>query len=806
LAVIAASVTIAAAGAYATTALATSNPTPTIPSENEPVFSDDLPNAQEIARREAREQAIAGVLTGEYRAYRDGPSTVVDLGPDAGSTPADAGQGRDKDRRGPRGHGHGSKPRYVELAREATDQIFVVLVEFGDTPPSFALDPNAQRHEGPLHNEIPEPDRSVDNSTVWRSDFSQSYFDDLYFGGGESLKNYYEAQSSGRYSLNGTVTNWVKVNFTQGRYGTDACGSIVCSTVYLLVRDATKVWVQDQLAAGRSMAEIQAELNAHDVWDRYDQDSDGDFNEPDGFLDHFQIVHAGGDQADGDPIYASDAIWSHRSYAGLAYGPSCMDNDDTTACQVGTPVGGTISAGNCASPTTGGCQIVQDGTFTGLLVGDYTMQPENGGRSVFYHEYAHDLGLPDDYNNINGGDNNNEHWTLMAQSRLGGKRDAAIGERGGDLGAWNKLQLGWLDYEAVAYDERRTLTLGPQEFNNRDPQALVVVLPDYEASFDMGEPASGDQQFYSGHADDSLIALTRQVTVPDGGGTLTLKTRYDIEVDFDRAFVAVDGTPIVGTVNGQPTQLPENQNGWTIGWEGTANTYQDGVFPLPEGTHEIMLAYQTDAAVSGNPGQAALDGVFFDAVAINGVELSEDGWTNEGFSLVGAEVVEEFSHFYIAGSRSYLSYDKYLKTGPYYFGYNPTFPDKVDHYSYQEGLLISYNNLQFSNNDTFEHPGAGRNLYIDAHPQPFARASGELWRARIQVYDAPFGLGRTDRVKIHHNGALETFGGLRGNPVFRDTDKYFFEELPNHGVLLPGYGVTIRVLSEDDGKIRVRVN
>ena len=50
------------------------------------------------------------------------------------------------------------------------------------------------------------------------------------------------------------------------------------------------------------------------------------------------------------------------------------------------------------------------------------MQPENGGRSVFYHEYAHDLGLPDDYNILNGGDNNNEHWTLMAQSRLGAKR------------------------------------------------------------------------------------------------------------------------------------------------------------------------------------------------------------------------------------------------------------------------------------------------------------------------------------------------------------------------------------------------
>ena len=51
------------------------------------------------------------------------------------------------------------------------------------------------------------------------------------------------------------------------------------------------------------------------MWDRYDYDGDGDFNEPDGYIDHFQIVHAGGDQADGDPYQGEDAIWSHRWYA-----------------------------------------------------------------------------------------------------------------------------------------------------------------------------------------------------------------------------------------------------------------------------------------------------------------------------------------------------------------------------------------------------------------------------------------------------------------------------------------------------------
>jgi immune inhibitor A len=774
--------------------------------ETEVLQSDDLPNAMEQARREAREEAIAGVLTGKYQAVQSGGSTVVDLGPDAGSSwngSRNGGDRRGGDRRGGdrADHGGNHKPRYVEIAREATDQIFVILVEFGQTPSPFPPAANAQRIEGPLHNEIPEPDRSVDNSTVWRSDFSQPYFQDLYFGGGESLKNYMETQSSGRYSVNGTVTNWVKVDFTQGRYGTDICGSNVCSTVLALVRDGAKKWVQDQLAAGVSMSDIQAMLTEFDVWDRYDVDGDGDFNEPDGFLDHFQIVHSGGDQADGDPIYGGDAIWSHRSYSNLAFGPSCFD--PALTCLTGTPVGGIINPG---SHPTNPFEIVDDGTFTGFLIGDYTMQPENGGRSVFYHEYTHDLGLPDDYNNINGGDNNNEHWTLMAQSRLGAKNDEGIGERGGDMGAWNKLQLGWLNYQAVDYRAHKTVVLGPQEFNTNKKQALVVVLPEQEVTFDMGEPATGTEQFYSGHDDDTVATLSREITVP-AGGTLTFSTRYDIETDWDSAFVAIDGTPIVGTVGGVSTERPNNQNGRFIGWDGTATDWQEGVFTLPAGTYELSLGYFSDAAVAGNEADV-LDGVFFDGMAIDGVELSEDGWTADHFSLVGAEVVDLFPHFYIAGSRSYISYDRYLETGPYFFGYGAALPDKVDHYAYQEGLLISYWNTLYGDNDTFEHPGFGRNMYIDAHPTPMPQASGPggYWRARVQVYDAPFGKDKTDKVTLHVNGQPFTFGGLPGQPTFDDTKQYWFAEIPNHGVKLPALGVKIRVVSDSGGKLTVKVN
>ena len=67
-----------------------------------------------------------------------------------------------------------------------------------------------------------------------------------------------------------------------------------------------------------------------------------------------------------------------------------------------------------------------------MWVDDYTVQPENGGLSVFAHEYAHDLGLPDLYDtsgNSGGAENSVGFWSLMSQSRgtLPGTTGSATG-------------------------------------------------------------------------------------------------------------------------------------------------------------------------------------------------------------------------------------------------------------------------------------------------------------------------------------------------------------------------------------------
>ena len=265
--------------------------------------ADDLPNPQEDKRRALREEAIQDVISGQSTPVQRDGSTVVKVGRTAGGGCANAA-------------GQPRKDQYVELGREKTDKIFVILAEFGnerhpsypdqdtdpDHPgpgplrrPAAQRDPRARPHGG-------QPDRSGSRTTTARTTSSCT---SARGAGDESLKQYYERQSSGRYSVDGTVTDWVKVQYNEARYG---------RSQRLPVRQQR---LQQHLGADPRRASTSGSPTSRppgaptrrspptwprfDQWDRYDYDDDGNFNEPDGYIDHFQIVHAGGDQADGDP-------------------------------------------------------------------------------------------------------------------------------------------------------------------------------------------------------------------------------------------------------------------------------------------------------------------------------------------------------------------------------------------------------------------------------------------------------------------------------------------------------------------------
>ncbi|MDQ3616973.1 MAG: immune inhibitor A [Actinomycetota bacterium] len=791
--------------AISATPTAASSEAPGDGPEADAVGRHDKPNPLEEKRRALREEALTQVLNGDAKVQQRGPSTVVKVGNE--KAPAAV------NRRGRQVASSSAKAQYVELSREATDRIFVVVAEFGDERhpdyPDKDIEPSTTgpvTWDGPLHNAIPKPDRSEDNSTVWQPNYDQQHFQDIYFGQGdapgsggdvESVRQYYERQSSGRYSVDGTVTDWVKVDFNEARYGRSSddpdtngddpkvCASVVCSNTWNLVDDAVDEWVKNQRAAGMTRREIRQELRTFDVWDRYDYDGDGDFNEPDGYIDHFQVVHAGGDEADGDPIQGEDAIWSHRWYT------------QTTRFGAGGP------------HNFGGSQL----GGTGFWVGDYTIQPENGGMSVFAHEYGHDLGLPDLYDTSGGGSNSVEFWSMMAQSRESDENDQGIGTRGADLGAWEKLQLGWLDYEIVRSDQERRLRLGPHEYNSPNAQGAVVVLPKKQVTTELVAPFAGETSWWSGTGDDLDNSMSREITLPSGPATLNMQANYDIETDYDYAYVEVDDGSGWAAIPGSITSSDSEENN---GIEGTSDGWVPARFDLSAyvgKTIGLRLRYRTDGAVAGNVAERP-DGFFADDITVtsggetlfeSGAEAAPEGWTLNGFSAAGATFTEEYDNYYLASHRDYVSFDKYLQSGPYNFGFLDSQPNRVEHFPYQDGLLISYWDTFYNDNNTSQHPGEGMILPVDANPRPIVRLDGEFWRSRVAGYDAPFSREKSDSFTLHVDSEPSYIRGQAAQPLFRDNKKYWYAETPTANVKVPDNGVNIKVVRVRGTNMDIRI-
>ncbi len=764
--------------AMASPATAAPAPRPATGDSVEHVRGHELPNPLEEKRRALREKALNLVLSGKATPRKRGASTVVKVGQGPARRGFAAGQQADQ---------------YVELQREKTDRIFVILTEFGnDRHPDFPdvdTNPNTPGpvvFDGPMHNGIPEPDRSKDNSTIWQPDYNRQHFQDLYFSrkaGAESLATFYQRQSSGRYSVEGTVTDWVKVRYNQARYGRDMPNG--SDNTPELVRDGIAEWVAAQRRAGRTDEQLRAELATFDQWDRYDYDNDGDFNERDGYIDHFQIVHAGDSESNGDPLFGEDAIWSHRSYA-------FRSDEGRTGPDFNKRGGAPFSE-------------------LGIWAGDYTVQPENGGLGVFAHEYGHDLGLPDHYDTA-GGENSTNWWTLMAQSRYAAASDQGIGTRAADLGAWDKLQLGWLDYEVAVAGQNKRFELGPHEYQSDKAQGLVVVLPKKQVTTEYGRPAAGARMWWSGKGDDLDNTLTRPLDLTGAtSAAITLKARYETEAGFDYVYAqaSADGgqtwTSLDGTSGGKP--FTRDASGAPAIDGSTNGQWVDMSIPLDAFAGkqvQFRFRYRTD-------GGLMMNGFFADEfvatangspIATDGAESGTGGWTAKGFITTTGTETKLFDNYYLASNREYVSYDRYIKSGPYNFGF-PAKPDFKEGFPYQDGLLVTYWDTSQTDNNTSRHPGQGEVLPVDAHPGLIYNLNGTAWRARIQGYDAPFGLEKADSFTLHIGGKASYIRGQAGQPVFDDTQSFWNPALPGAGVKLPAIGVGLRVVKETGTSVTV---
>ncbi len=717
---------------------------------------DDRPDALESKRRELKKQAFEKVVNGEATVQERGGSRAVRVAP---------GQ-------------------WAQYGVQSQDELFSILVEFGGTGSD---DPSTA---GPLHNQIPQPDRSSDNSTYWTGDFDRQHYLDMFFNGmpeqgGESFKDFYEEESSGRYTVDGDVSDWVSVDKPESAYGAGETQADMTA----FINDTADAWYADQVE-GTSPANVKDYLARFDKWDRYDYDGDGDFAEPDGYIDHFQAIHAGEGEEAGAPEWT---IWSHRWAAGA---------------------GSTRPDGNGPQGygQFGGVEIGD----TGLWIRDYTTEPENGGLGVFAHEFGHDLGLPDLYER-RGGENATAFWTLMSSGSWLGHGKDAIGTTPGHMGPWEKLVLGWLDYDVARTGEASTHKLGASYHATKKAQALVTILPKGSRSTTVGKAAEGEDFFYSGRGDDRTATVTSPAFTVPAAGQLGAQVKYDIEKDWDYAYAEVSRngtswTPLA--TNRSTTDDPQDAN------EGQGITgTSPGWVPLTADLSayageqvQIRFRMVNDAAVNGL-------GLMVDAVTVGsaldeGAENGAPGWTMDKFLIAEkGQAVREFAHYYIAENRTYLGYDKTLAEGPYNFGWSRSEPNRVEHFPYQDGMLVWYWNTSYGDNDVTGHLGAGEVLPVDARGSALTWSDGTVARNRIQAFDATFGLDATDPISLHR----ETATGMStlqvparaAVPVFDDSQAsryYDAKDNPQGGVLVPDTGTHIKVVNTNrNGMMQVRV-
>jgi immune inhibitor A len=387
------------------------------------------------------------------------------------------------------------------------------------------------------------------------------------------------------------------------------------------------------------------------------------------------------------------------------------------------------------------------------------------------------------------------------------------------MSAYEKIFLGWSNYQVVGYKQQASLKMGPASFNTKQTQQLVALLPDKKVTSSIGTPFAGGYMYYSGSGNNLDNLMSRSVALPAGTVTLSTKARYDIELDWDYAYLTVNGNP-VSTSRSTGT----NPNGQNLGNGITGSSGGNWVDLTADlsayAGQTVMLGwrYRTDAAVVG--GGLQLDDIAISGQATDGAE-SSSGWALAGFVRSNGTVESTHFNAYFAEYRNYRGYDDGLRTGPYNFGFlnDAALGNYVEHFPYQDGLLVWYYDTSFENNNVGDNCAGGRCgglvLPVDAHPALMQRPdNGQVWRPRIQSYDSTFGLDATDAVCLHANSQQGCYGGLAPNPLFDDTVNYWIppDAAIGHAgwssVPLPKTGTSFRVIgiSARDNFMQVQVN
>ncbi len=371
----------------------------------------------------------------------------------------------------------------------------MILAEFGDKRhpdfPDQDTDPDGhrarRRFDGPLRNQIPEPDRTKDNSTVWQTDYNRQHYQDLYFGTGkgeESVKTYYETQSSGRYTVDGRSRTGSRCPYNEARYGRDE------SYRHGLEPDpglADRVGRRPEEGRADRRADQGRRSRRTTSTTATTSTATATSTSPTATSTTSRSSTPAATRPTAIRSRASDAIWSHRWYA------------------FGTDAGltGPERRTSSAAPQVGN---------TGVWVGDYTRaarerrtvglrprvrpRPRSAGRLRHQRRRRQQQRVLD----ADGAE------PTQRQGRGRSAPVRATSARGRSCSSAGSTT------RRSATKQKKTLDLGPQEYNSEKAQAAVVVLPKKKVERrTTARPASGTKQFFSGSGDDLANSMTTDV-------------------------------------------------------------------------------------------------------------------------------------------------------------------------------------------------------------------------------------------------------------------------------------------------------
>lgn len=642
-------------------------------------------------------------------------------------------------------------------------RLLTILVEFNDradddfsgfsrpksvADPSCVTEPPGTVLNGPKHNLLPNPAGTQDNNTLWVPDFSPAHYNAMLYSErglpdrvrpdltgpdgrpgvdltGLTMRNMYREMSQGAYSVGGEAVGWVTVPHSEAWYAAGKCGAIMQDNtghpdnprgVRQFVIDAV-----DALAASRP----DFPWADYDREDLGDADHDGDLREPDGVVDHLVLVHAGRDKSAGGGTEGTYAIWAHAS---------------------------NVLRGHQVPGST-------------VKVANYIVQPEDSGVGVFAHEFGHDLGLPDLYDNFSGGETDVDFWDLMSSGSHSGPLFQSMPAH---MGAWSKYVLGWTDPKLVRVgDPHRTLALGAaaKPLPGMHDSVRVDLPPE---TVRIGTPHSGAGMWYSGRDQEwADTAIVRELAVPASAreARLWMWNDYVIEQDWDYGFVEVsaDGgttwTPLAvhdeaGNLVSTPPNYPDpNRNlaefRKSSGLTGTTGGWRHDRVDLTAyagRTIQVRLNTMTDAAFTERGWFADDFTLVVDGATTwsDDVESGAAGWRTvlgtstitrgSGWSITSGSVERE--QYYLMEWRAPVGFDEGLnyayttvKSGITGGTGSATQVARVPYNV--PGLLVWLRDAEYQNNGVRfnldappSHGPKGQVLLVDAHVDPL-RWTGE---------------------------------------------------------------------------------